>query len=147
MNPDKEFFTSLKLCLNYDKESGLFNWNQAKKSLAGSINAGGYLQIRFQNKIYYAHRLAWLFVHGTWPTFTINHKNGNKLDNCIENLEDVEQHVNLSLRHKVKGVRQRNGKFYARVCKNKKETQLGPFVTEEEAHSVYLEIRKELAYG
>lgn len=147
MNQDKDFLRTIQLYLAYNEDTGIFNWKQHKKFSAGSVNAGGYLQIRFQGKIYYAHRLAWLYVNKEWPKFTINHKNGDKLDNSIENLEDVEQHVNLSLRHKVKGVRERNGKFYARVCKNKKETQVGPFTTSKEAHNSYLEIRKEIAYG
>lgn len=147
MEPDKQWLKNIKQHLQYDAESGVFIWKKRDKDVAGSVNAGGYVQIKFQGNIYYAHRLAWLFVNGVWPTNVINHKNGNKLDNRIDNLEDVEQHINLSLRHKVVGVRERNGKFYARVCKNKKEFQRGPFERKEDAFEAYFELRKEVLSG
>lgn len=144
MNLDETWFKQLKEHLKYDKDSGVFIWITRNRDIAGTVNAGGYVQIRFQGKIYYAHRLAWLFVYSKWPENVINHKNGNKLDNRIDNLEDVAQHINLSLRHKVVGVRQRDGKYYARVCKNKKEFQLGPFDCVDKAHQAYFELRKEV---
>jgi hypothetical protein len=147
MEPDKQWLKGLKQHLKYDAASGTFIWTSRRNELAGTVNAGGYVQIGFQGKLYYAHRLAWLFINGVWPTNVINHKNGNKLDNRIENLEDVEQHINLSLRHKVVGVRQRDGKFYARVCKNKKEFQEGPFDNVDAAHEAYFRLRKEVLSG
>lgn len=144
MTPDNLWFEQLKTHLKYDEATGLFIRKGKGKELVGSVNAGGYVQIKFQGKLYYAHRLAWLFAKGVWPSNVINHKNGHKLDNRIENLEDVEQHVNLSLRHKVVGVRERNGKFYARVAKNKKEFQEGPFDCVNKAHEAYFKLREKV---
>jgi hypothetical protein len=56
---------------------------------AGSVNSWGYRQIQFKGKQYYAHRLVWLYVHGKFPNEQIDHINGDKLDNNIENLRDV----------------------------------------------------------
>jgi len=144
MKVEKQWLEQIKHHLNYDATTGLFVRKGKRKNLAGSVNAGGYVQIRFQGKLYYAHRLAWLFINGMWPDNVINHKNGHKLDNRIENLEDVEQHINLSLRHKVVGVRVRNGKFYARVLKNKKEFQEGPFDCANKAHEAYFKLREKV---
>jgi hypothetical protein len=144
MTPEKQWLEQIKQHLNYDANTGLFIRKRKIKDLVGSVNAGGYVQIQFQGKLYYAHRLAWLFINGKWPDNVINHKNGHKLDNRIENLEDVEQHINLSLRHKVVGVRERNGKFYARVSKNKKEFQEGPFDCVDKAHEAYFKLREKV---
>ena len=53
------------------------------------------------NKKYYAHRLAWLYVHGEFPKNGMDHINGLRNDNRIINLRavsDKENSRNLSLR-------------------------------------------------
>lgn len=55
----------------------------------------GYRQIGFKGKIYYEHRIIWLLVNGVMPTHQIDHINGIKDDNRIENLRDVSSTQNL----------------------------------------------------
>nr|WP_274705414.1 HNH endonuclease [Sphingomonas sp. H160509] len=33
-----------------------------------------------------AHRVAWALHHGDWPSFEIDHEDGDKLNNAIDNL-------------------------------------------------------------
>jgi hypothetical protein len=80
--------------LDYDRATGVFTWKVSRGlasagRLAGWVNECGYRVIFINSKGYKAHRLAWLFVHGAWPVYTINHINGMKDDNRICNLEDI----------------------------------------------------------
>src|SRR3990167_7182742 len=68
-------------------------WN--KSNGKGYINSLGYLIICKEGKEYLAHRLIWEKYNGTIPEgFLIHHKDRNKLNNDIMNLELTtrEQH-------------------------------------------------------
>lgn len=47
------------------------------------------------SKNYRVHRVVWALHHGKWPEHTINHINGIKTDNRIENLEDIPMMENV----------------------------------------------------
>lgn len=64
-------------------------------TIAGSNHLAGYRKISFQNCDYQEHRLVWLFHKGKWPDKTIDHINGKKSDNRIENLRDVSHQENM----------------------------------------------------
>ena len=61
--------------MHYDHATGVFTWHKQPSgfgpkagSIAGSFkNSNGYWQVRINKKVYYAHRLAWLYVHGVFP--------------------------------------------------------------------------------
>jgi hypothetical protein len=63
------------------------------------ITNNGYLNftIGFKGKYYNinVHRFVWVLCNGGWPQFTIDHINGNRLDNRIENLREVSMSENL----------------------------------------------------
>jgi len=58
----------------------------------------GYRRVRFTlgNKKYefLAHRLAWFITHGYWPEYEIDHINGDREDNKLENIRDVTRTEN-----------------------------------------------------
>lgn len=47
------------------------------------------------NTAFYAHRVAWAIQHGFWPEHEIDHINGNRADNRIENLRAVDHQTNM----------------------------------------------------
>lgn len=93
--------------------------------------------------MYLAHRLAWLWIHGTLPKF-IDHINGDRLDCRIDNLRECSASQNAFNQRRVKGkslakgVRKtRYGTYEARICVNRQNIQLGNFKTETEAADAY----------
>lgn len=97
---------TLKALLHYDQRSGIFLW---KKSPRPGIRAGtpagtrawqGYWQISIHDRLHKAHRLAWFYTFETWPIQTIDHIDGDRLNNRISNLRDVSLEENLKARHR-----------------------------------------------
>jgi hypothetical protein len=90
----------LKQLLHYDAETGVFMWISHQRrpdligTIAGSPQGQGYLLINVDNHKYKAHRLAWLYVYGEWPSFHIDHRNRIKSDNWIDNLRQATKAQN-----------------------------------------------------
>jgi hypothetical protein len=139
----------LKQIVHYDEQTGIFTRLKNNKQ-TGSLTKRGYLHIGINNKRYYAHRLAWLYVYGNFPKHMIDHINGNPLDNKISNLRDVQQ-VNNMMNYKlpvtntsgVKGVtwHKVNKKWRVRFKVNKKDVDFGLFDDFELASLVAVEAR------
>lgn len=148
----------LREVLHYDPETGIFTWKIAPRSkpefigtAAGSNHGEGYKIVKIAQRTYLAHRLAWLYVHGVWPSFNIDHRNGNRADNRIANLRDASQSINLQNQRGPRshnktgflGVKPaRNGRFAAQIVLNGKPVHLGIFKTAEEAHAVYVAAKR-----
>jgi len=86
--------------LNYDPLTGIFYWrvnrsNIKAGSVAGHPTLRGYITIRIDHLPYQAHRLAWLYTYGSWPTDQIDHANRIKTDNRIANLREASRSENL----------------------------------------------------
>ena len=84
---------TLKEYLHYCPTTGIFTWIKSRKDLlsteAGSIYKRGYKYITLLGSRYMAHRLAWLYMYGTWPNSQIDHINHVRTDNRINNLREV----------------------------------------------------------
>ena len=113
----------------------------------------GYRRVSHRNRIYMAHRVVWLLQHGDWPEYEIDHINGDKDDNRIENLRDVPAKMNMYNRPKYacnrtgyKGVYldQRYNKYCATIAKDRNKYWLGTFSCPIEAAKAYDRKAREL---
>jgi hypothetical protein len=140
----------LKEQLDYNPETGIFTWKKLPEKrpnngIAGSLDNRGYTYIRINKKLYLAHRLAWLYVYGEWPQNNIDHINGIKYDNRIENLRDIPQRENcqnytIHRNGKLVGCyfNKNAQKWQARIRVKGRLKHIGYYNTEQEAHQVYM---------
>ena len=101
---------------------------------AGSPDGHGYLCLKVDNVKYRVHRIVWLLSYGNWPTGQIDHVNGVRDDNRIENLRVVSVQENQRNSHRrvdntsgVTGVCKDHGGWRARIKVNGKRINLGFF--------------------
>lgn len=148
----------LKELFHYTPESGefIYKHNSGGKynigDLAGYKTSRGYVSIRADRCLYQASRLAWLYVHGVWSDFCIDHINGIKHDNRISNLRETTQSQNMQNLYKkpkgsfgnLLGTTFKNNAWESSIKHEGKNFYLGRFKTEEEAHAAYLGAKKVL---
>lgn len=146
--------------LSYDPATGDFIWigktGTATRlgSKAGRIDKLGYIGIGIKNRKYAAHRLAWLWMTGDWPSGQIDHIDRNRGNNCWTNLRDVSASVNCRNRapyafgYRREGTRgtafhKKTGKWQAQLCMpHAAPKYLGLYKTEEEAAEAYRKARE-----
>lgn len=150
--------------VHYSPETGVFVWSTlagrwgrlpAGRAAGGFV--GNYFKIHIDGRLYYAHRLAWLYMTGHWPIGEVDHINGNPRDNRFANLRDV--HANINRQNMVRA--QSNNKcgllgaswhagdkkWRARIALNGKTTYLGAYDSAEMAHAAYVEGKRRLHLG
>jgi len=134
----------LKERVTYDPDTGIFLWkkmpSRGKSLIAGFIYPNGYIRIHIDGRKYLAHRLAWLYVYGSFPKNHIDHINRVRNDNRIANLRDVIRCMN-QINCKEKAVIAKHGrcivphgrKFSVRIGVLGKQIFIGNFFTVREA--------------
>lgn len=105
--------------LRYDENSGDLFWrkNMNRSARMGDKISGlsnGYLRVGLNKKRYYAHRIVYKMIHGEEPE-NIDHINGIRNDNRIENLRSV----NRSDNQRNQKIRSDNSTGYVGVSYNK----------------------------
>lgn len=142
----------LRKLLSYDPLTGVFtrrvstSHNARAGDIAGSAHPKGYSCISVLGKPFLAHRLAWLYVYDEWPSENIDHRNGDRTDNRIDNLRQLTVMANAENTRQPHrdnksgylGVVKRRSKWLAVIQANGKYTRIGLFDTPELAHEAYL---------
>lgn len=143
----------LREVLCYDSETGVFTHRVTRSSravqgrVAGTTEKQrGYVRIRIDQKDYWAHTLAHLYVTGDWPEEDVDHVNGHKGDNRWENIRKAsrsQNNANMGIpRHNTSGVKgvawdRAKGMWRAQIKVSRKQIWLGYFRDIEDAKAAY----------
>lgn len=138
----------------YDPETGLFTTcrrigsrgRPAGGRILGYTHEGGYVWIRIDGHLYRAHRLAWLYMTGEWPSEEIDHRDLNKSNNSWKNLRECTHQQNMMnckiRKHNKLGIKgvlfhAQTKKYRARITVEGKSISLGLFQTKQLAGEAY----------
>ena len=153
----------VKELLDYNPDTGVFVWkprDNVRKTwntryagtIAGSYDYEGYWRMAIHNRTQKAHRIAWLYVYGEFPSDQIDHINGVKHDNRIENLRVVSSKINHENKKKGKSNNKYSNllgvtfckkvkKWKAQITYDKKCHFIGFYDDPEDAHRAYLQAK------
>lgn len=109
---------------------------------AGALRPRRDITVSIYKRRYLAHRLIWLHVHGKWPRYQIDHIDGDRANNRLNNLRSVTNltnHRNMPLkRHNTSGVAgvtwsNRDKRWIAQIGVRGKNVLLGYFKDKDAA--------------
>jgi len=164
MSDDLPTAAEVRELLDYDPQTGRFTWkvkvaqNVKAGGQAGGRDARGYWRVKVGGKDRGAHRLAWLYMTGEWPSGEIDHIDGNPGNNAWANLRDVTKSVNQQNQRRAQvtnkssgvlgvtwGVRQKKWRAVIRYAG--KNMHLGYFHALGEAEDAYKTAKRQLHAG
>ena len=139
----------LKANFTYDPLTGVVYRKSGPQS--GSVASvllkrQGKNRVSIKGKKMYAYRIAWALHYGVWPTYEIDHINGNSADDRISNLRDVTRKINQENVRRpnsrnslgILGVSKKGNFFTAKLVINRRLTQIGTYKTADEAYEAYV---------
>lgn len=149
----------LQTFLQYNPDTGVFtrlvkSRGHSIGEIAGTPLLHGHIAIGVNKKKYLAHRLAWLYMTGSWPVNQIDHIDCNPSNNTFSNLRESTQAENTQNRRKA-SARSQSGllgvhwcnthkTWIAKIMINGTNKYLGSFNNEETAFNAYLTAKREL---
>ena len=135
--------------LHYDPFAGVFYWKKKVNRATYPLRVIGtpknnpkhYPTVCYKSYTYLAHRVAWALYYGDWPKCEIDHINGNRQDNRIDNLRDVsvsenQRNAKIHRAGRLWGASKVGNRWQATYIEpvTKKRHYLGLYKTEQEAH-------------
>lgn len=152
----------LRGLINYDPDTGTLTRAVAtQRTPAGAVigdkRPDGYIRVCVDRDAHQAHRIAWLWMCGEWPSGEIDHIDGDRANNRWSNLRCVSRSVNQQNERKARagnlsgrlGVTliRRTGRFFASIRVNGRIMGLGLFDNADDAHAAYLAAKRKLHPG
>lgn len=147
----------IRSALDYDPASGVFTWltrstmsvqwnGRYAGTVAGHVTVYGYRVIYIDDRPYFAHKLAWLWMTGEWASHLIDHEDNDKDNNRWRNLRRATRPQNgynrRTNRNSVSGVKgvtwsKSAQKWVARINVDKRPMALGTFADLADAAAAY----------
>jgi hypothetical protein len=162
----------LKQLLQYDPETGILTWLSRPREMFSTDQTFGMWNTRYAGKRaftttykgYYrgpivgtrflAHRVAWALHYGVWPQDHLDHINGIRTDNRIENLREANHAENGKNQKMPKNNKSGHigvnwntnaSRWIAYIYVNGAQRHLGSFTTMDDA--ILVRVAAELEYG
>lgn len=139
-------------CLEPDFEAGTLTWKKTVSSgaiegdLAGCVGTNGRASLGLNGSDFYVHHVIWYLAKGDWPD-ELDHKDGDPLNNSLDNLRLCNSSQNKMNRKKALGKTSTwkgvswdgaRGKWMAQIKAYGKKHHLGRFDDEKEAAEEYM---------
>jgi hypothetical protein len=146
----------LRELFHYNPENGEFLRNGRRVGFL--VPPKNYRRVLVDGRQWLEHRLAWLYMNGSWPCGQIDHINGVKTDNRIANLRDVTAATNMENMRRPMSHNKSSGILGVTWAKNEKKWKaqisvggttrhLGYSDTPEDAREIYLAAKRRLHEG
>lgn len=152
--PEDVLLDELRFLCAYNAAEGGFTWvNRRVKNQPvpgkrfGGSDGRGYVMCLLLGHKFKVHQLVWLWHHGELPRKPLDHINGIRSDNRIENLRECEDWQNgHNMRHlqdEASGYRAGNsGTYRAKIVIKGETIELGSFRTKEDARAAYVQAKR-----
>lgn len=133
-----------------------FRRNAQAGSIAGCLHHTGYVYVRVDGHRLPAHHIVWAIEHDCYPALDLDHINGKRADNRVQNLREVSRSVNSQNRRKANrngssgllGAHKRLDGYVAVVyLPTGRRIERGIFPTAVEAHEAYIELKRRFHEG
>ncbi len=159
--------TELNSLFDYNPEDGVLRWKyqssrgkdwnkQRAGKPAGSTKADGYMQVGFNGRVMYYHRIVWAMMSGECPDGSfIDHIDGDRSNNRISNLRlasisenNANAKIHKSNKSGIKGVSWavKPQKWHAAIVFQKKSYFVGQFSKLEDAANA-MRMAREKVHG
>jgi len=129
--------------VSYDPATGVFRrlisgGRKRAGDVAGYVKSDGYRLISVGGKWHYAHRLAWLVSTGSWPLDEIDHINGDRDDNRLENLRECTRSENMrNVERRGYHWLKKDKRWRVTIKVDGKKRHVGTFQSEADARTAY----------
>jgi hypothetical protein len=144
MTREEKIKLAIEKGFTYDEVSGKI-FSRFGKEITKKINGYIIISLYLDKKRYYllGHQFVYYYNYGRVVN-QIDHKDGDRTNNKINNLREVNNQQNQQNRTKAKGYYfdKTTNKFCAHIGLNSKSINLGRYNTEGEARQAYLDAKK-----